>query len=144
MKAYGLRVAMVLFGLGVVTPALGDVKGTWMADDGTAIRIHSCGSALCGDIASVPHSNGRPPTDLKNADPSRRNRPLVGVQVLTGMHPDGPGRWSGRLYNPKDGNTYDGNLIEKGPDTIRIEGCWLFFCGGQNLTRMKSSAAGNI
>jgi hypothetical protein len=66
-----------------------------------------------------------------------RNR--VGVPVLMGMRPNGPNRWTGQLYNVDDGKTYTGNLIELGPDSIRIEA--MFICGGENLTRVKSTAS---
>ena len=77
---------------------------------------------------------GRPWTDKNNPDPARRGRPLVGVPVLYGLVPDGPGRWSGRLYNVDNGNSYAGRLLELGPTTIRVEGCAIGICGGQNMT----------
>jgi uncharacterized protein (DUF2147 family) len=42
------------------------------------------------------------------------------VPVLISMRPDGPGRWTGELYNMDDGKTYSGNLIEVGPDAVRM------------------------
>jgi uncharacterized protein (DUF2147 family) len=53
------------------------------------------------------------------------------------MHQDGPAKWSGQLYNDDDGKIYSGNLIEQGPSSIRIEGCWMGVCGGDELTRIK-------
>ncbi len=76
-------------------------------------------------------------TDKNNADPAKRNRPLVGVETLISMQPNGAGKWSGRLYNDDDGMTYPGNLIELGPSSIRVEGCALGICGGDELTRLK-------
>jgi uncharacterized protein (DUF2147 family) len=76
-------------------------------------------------------------TDKNNADPAKRNRPLVGVEILISMHQDGPAKWSGQLYNDDDGKIYSGNLIEQGPSSIRIEGCSLGICGGDDLTRIK-------
>jgi len=76
-------------------------------------------------------------TDKNNADPAKRNRPLVGVEMLISMHRDSTSKWSGQLYNDDDGKTYSGNLIEQGPSSIRIEGCWLGICGGDDLTRIK-------
>jgi uncharacterized protein (DUF2147 family) len=115
--------------------------GTWLAKDGAKIRIGPCGRNLCGFIAqSSPRNDpatGRPMTDKNNVDPAKRNRPLVGVQTLISMQPNGPGKWSGRLYNDDDGKIYSGNLIELGQSSIRIEGCALGVCGGDTLMRLK-------
>jgi Uncharacterized protein conserved in bacteria (DUF2147) len=72
-----------------------------------------------------------------NPDPAHRGRPLIGVPVLYGLVPDGPGHWSGRLYNIDNGNSYAGHLLEIDPRTIRVEGCAIGICGGQNMTRIK-------
>ena len=115
--------------------------GLWLAKDGAKIRISPCGRNLCGFVAQsspqIDPATGRPPTDKNNADPAKRNRPLVGVETLISMHQNGPARWSGHLYNDDDGKIYPGYLIEQGPSSIRIEGCWLGVCGGDDLTRIK-------
>jgi len=115
--------------------------GLWLAKDGAKVRISQCGRNLCGFIVQsnppVDPATGRPMTDKNNADPAKRNRPLVGVEILISMHRDSTAKWSGQLYNDDDGKTYSGNLIEQGPSSIRIEGCWLGICGGDDLTRIK-------
>jgi uncharacterized protein (DUF2147 family) len=115
--------------------------GLWLTKDGAKIRVSPCGRDLCGFIvqssSSIDPATGRPFADKNNADPARRNRSLVGTEVLISMHHQSPARWSGRLYNVRDGNNYSGNLIETGPSSIRIEGCWLGICGGEDLTRIK-------
>src|SRR5215467_7160618 len=86
-----------------------DATGTWRTEDDATIRVSNCGGGLCATIASLKEPNdpqtGRPKTDINNADPGKRNRPLVGVHVFTGMQPQGPNKWSGRLYNYEDGKT---------------------------------------
>jgi uncharacterized protein (DUF2147 family) len=113
--------------------------GVWLAKDGTKIRVSPCGRNLCGFIvqATIDTATGRPPTDKNNADPAKRDRPLVGAEVLISMHHEDPTKWSGQLYNVKDGQSYSGNLIETSPSSIRIEGCWLGICGGEDLTRVR-------
>jgi uncharacterized protein (DUF2147 family) len=131
--------AVVMLGFAGIEPTRAEPTGIWLDKDGGTVRIRPCGDALCGTIASVrprlDPATGRPWTDKKNADPGKRARPLVGVQVLIAMRPSGPGKWSGRLYNADDGKTYSGNLVELGPGSIRVEGCWLGMCGGENLRR---------
>ena len=125
-----------------IVPALADPVGLWLDKDGWTIRIQPCGSDLCAVIASVKPpldpATGRPWTDKNNADAAKRNRPLVGLEVLSGMRPSAPRKWSGQLYDADRGQTFSGNLLETGQDTIRIEGCMLgMICGGEELQRVK-------
>ena len=144
MKSYQSRLG--LFAIATIAfmstaQARADVEGIWLDKDGGTVRIRNCGDGVCGSIATVnpriDPATGLPWTDKKNADPGLRSRPLVGVPVLISMRPSGPRKWSGRLYNADNGKTYSGNLIELGPQTIRVEGCVLGICGGESLTRMR-------
>jgi uncharacterized protein (DUF2147 family) len=134
MKPYRTLLGMFAFttlALVSTAPARAGVDGIWLDKDGGMVRIRNCGDSMCGTIESVSTRDGG------SANP--RNR--VGVPVLIGMRPNGPNKWKGQLYNVDDGKTYTGNLIELGPDSIRIEGCALFICGGENLSRVKSTAS---
>ena len=142
MKFLPLRFALSFpVMLGAATSAVADPNGLWRADDGGTLRIARCGQALCATIVTVVPAidpdTGRPWTDKFNADPAKSNRPLIGVQVLFGLQPDGPGKWKGQLYNSDDGMTYEGHLIEQSPTSVRIEGCTLGVCGGDDLTRVR-------
>jgi len=134
VAAFALAALMAGIEIGLASPA-----GTWLAKDGAKLRISACGLGFCGFIAQsrIDPSTGRPMTDKNNADPAKRSRPLVGVETLISMQPNGPNTWSGRLYNDDDGKTYSGNLIELGPSSIRIEGCSGGICGGDELTRLR-------
>jgi uncharacterized protein (DUF2147 family) len=136
------RISVVLiFAFAGAGAALADPAGTWREKDGGTIQISHCGEGYCATIATVQPpldpATGRPWTDKHNADPSKRSRPLVGVQVLTATAPAGPGKWSGNLYDSDRGHTLSGNLVELGPDTIRIEGCLMGLCGGEELRRVR-------
>jgi len=118
-----------------------DPRGLWLARDGAKVSVTSCGKALCGRIASpkspTDPDTGRPWTDTNNPDPGLRSRPLVGVEVFISMMPDGPGKWTGTLYNTNGGQTVPGHLYEVDARTIKAEGCAGTLCGSQNLTRIK-------
>ena len=133
--------AIVLSVLVSAGSALADPKGLWQAQDGAHVRVGPCGAALCATIAqpksSVDPQTGLPWTDKNNPDLAHRSRPLIGVPVLYGLVLDGPGRWSGQLYNIDNGNSYTGHLLEIDPRTIRVEGCAIGICGGQNMTRIR-------
>ena len=121
--------------------ALADPRGLWLAQDGARVRVGSCGKGLCATIAStksrIDPTTGASWTDKNNPDPAQRNRPLVGVAVLYSLVPDGPGNWTGHLYNVDNGNSYAGHLLELDARTIRVEGCAIGICGGQNMSRIK-------
>jgi uncharacterized protein (DUF2147 family) len=137
----GIGALAALIALLSASTASADPKGMWLAQDGARVRVAMCGGALCAIIATPKSAydpeTGRPWMDKHNPDPAQRGRPLVGVPVLYGLVPEGPGRWSGRLYNVDNGNSYAGHLLELGPTTIRVEGCAIGICGGQNMSRIR-------
>jgi uncharacterized protein (DUF2147 family) len=93
--------------------------GVWLTEEKEGkVRIEQCGVNLCG--YSV---------DLK----SNQN----GEQVLIDMKP-GKDKWSGRIFDPKSGSTYDSTIALKGSSTLRVQGCAFggMFCGGQTWSRV--------
>jgi uncharacterized protein (DUF2147 family) len=122
-----------------------DPSGTWITEDGEAtIRIGRCGGALCGRLASLREPRhpvtGRPKTDENNRDPGLRERPLVGVQIVVRMTPNGkPGQWNGFVYNPEDGGSYPATLTVTSAGSLRLAGCMMkdVLCRGQTWTRAK-------
>ena len=94
--------------------------GVWLTEEKEGkVRIEQCGPNLCG--YSV---------DKK----SNRN----GEQVLINMKPGKDNKWSGRIFDPNSGSTYDLTLALKGADSLRVQGCAFggMFCGGQTWTRV--------
>ena len=118
-----------------------DPRGLWLAQDGAKVRVASCGKAICGKIAVAKSptnpDTGQPWTDKDNPDPALRSRPVVGIEVFISMLPDGPGKWSGELYNINGGQTVPGHIYEIDAKTIKVEGCAGTLCGSQNLTRLE-------
>jgi uncharacterized protein (DUF2147 family) len=91
-----------------------------------------CRAAAGATIASIKEPNdpqtGKPKTDIHNVDPSKRNRPIVGLQIFTGLRPEGAKKWTGRIYSPEDGKTYDVNVVLENAGTLKIQGCVLVVC----------------
>ena len=116
-----------------------DASGLWMTEDGTSkIRIAPCGTKLCGTLAWLGQPNdasGQPLKDANNADPKLRSRPMIGVQLLMGLTKEGE-RWTGKIYNPEDGKTYDGHFALTADGKAEIKGCVaMVFCDGDVLVR---------
>ena len=135
-------IAAIIFSIAAYSQsALADPRGLWLAQDGAQVRIAPCGDYLCAILVKTKTAadpeTGQPWTDKHSHDPAQRNRPLVGTAVLSSLVPDGLGKWSGQLYNVDDGGSYEGHLLELNARTVRVEGCALGICGGQNMTRIQ-------
>lgn len=116
--------------------------GTWLSEDGsTKVRVAQCGgNKLCGTVVwlgePIDQTTGKPKTDKLNPDPAKRRRPLIGLQVVQGLSPDGPGTWSGSIYNADDGRTYQANMRVKNETTAQVQGCVLkVLCKAHTWTR---------
>lgn len=124
------------------TAAAADALGTWYTGDkDSQVRIVNCGGALCGNLVWLKEpkdpATGRPKTDKHNADASKQGRPLLGVPIVLGMRPSGPGQWSGEVYNASDGKTYSGSFTLTGPNSADLKGCVMsVFCKSQTWTRV--------
>jgi uncharacterized protein (DUF2147 family) len=120
-----------------------DPAGNWLTQGGSAtVHIAKCGAAICGTIVKLKDPNdpstGKPKTDKHNADAGKRNRPIVGIQIVLGMKPSGTAnKWSGQVYNAEDGKTYSGNLTLQDANTIKLEGCIMggLICKAQTWKR---------
>jgi uncharacterized protein (DUF2147 family) len=136
---------MAALGPQMIVPAFAaDPLGTWYTQGNESqVRIIKCGDALCGALVwlKVPNdpATGKPKTDKENADAAKHNRPLLGVEIVLGMRPDGtPNQWKGKVYNAKDGNTYTGYFTLTGATTAELKGCAMgFICKSQTWTRAK-------
>jgi uncharacterized protein (DUF2147 family) len=119
-----------------------DPSGIWLTQAGDAkVRVSKCGGGICGTVIwlkdPIDPATGKLQVDDKNRNPSLANRPIVGLSLFSGMHPVGPNKWSGDIYNADDGNTYASNISVSGPDTLKVEGCVGLLCGGEDWTRVK-------
>ncbi len=112
------------------------VTGRWITDDGKAIvTIGHCGTTVCGQISRILAATPKgPPVDEHNPDPTLRERPILGLQVLSGFTADGDA-WHGRIYSPEEGKSYRSIMRRAAPDTIEVKGCIAFFCKTQTWQR---------
>ncbi len=114
-----------------------DATGEWARPGGSSkIRISNCGNALCGKLIWLKS----PRKDTQNPDPSKRDRPLLGVQIVQSMKPTGKdNQWKGKVYNAEDGKTYTGFIQMPSPDKMKLEGCVMggLICKGETWTRIR-------
>ncbi|RUT28513.1 DUF2147 domain-containing protein [Arsenicitalea aurantiaca] len=156
-SAAGWRTAAAA--VAVMAPlALGEAKaqqsvleGVWMTVSQSELTIAPCPEGYCGHISRivVPEhiiaqygsdvvAMESSFTDALNKDPALRNRPIMGLRILTLR----PGRqahiFDGEIYNPEDGNTYSGYVEVLGPDVLKLNGCILYniICRGEEWVRI--------
>ncbi len=105
-------------GILLAQPDGNQILGVWSTDDGDSkIEIVKCGDNYCGSIKSMTN----PRNDERNSDASLRNRPLVGLQVLTGFKYAGSNSWTGgTLYAPKRGKAMSARLKLSAQDSLNI------------------------
>jgi uncharacterized protein (DUF2147 family) len=94
--------------------------GVWLTEEKEGkVRIEQCGANLCGySVDAKSDQNGK--------------------QVLINMKPGKDSKWSGRIFDPNTGSSYDSTIALKDPDTLRVQGCAFggMFCGGQTWSRV--------
>ena len=115
------------------TAQAADPTGLWLtADQSAKIRVEKCPDGYWGSI----DWEKVPATDSKNPDPAKRGRPLLGTPILMSMKPSEPNKWDGKVYNPKEGSTWNVSIILEDPGHLKLQGCMLMFCGGETWTRV--------
>jgi uncharacterized protein (DUF2147 family) len=133
--------ALVMTCAGIATfgavASAADPSGVWLvADQSARIRVEPCADGYWGVI----DWERQPGTDAKNPDPAKRGQPMLGVPILIAMKPSQQNEWEGKVYNPKDGGFYRASISLTRPDVLKLEGCMLIFCSGENWTRVANQA----
>ncbi len=93
--------------------------GIWLTEEtNSKVKIEPCGDNLCG-YAIDPKSG-------EKAD-----------KVLIDMAASGP-KWTGRIFDPGNGNNFDSSIAMNGSDSLRVQGCPsnATFCGSQTWKRV--------
>ncbi len=112
------------------------IVGYWLAPQ-SIFEIKNCDGALCAEIVQVFVEEGVDPKsilDSKNMDPELQSRPLIGINILEGFYGEFNSKNTlkgGRIYNPRDGKSYKSKLHRLDNGNLRVEGCVLFICDGE-------------
>ena len=83
----------------------------------------------------IDSATGKPQVDDKNPNPQLAKRPIIGLQLFIGMKSQGPGKWSGRIYNADDGKSYVSNVSLADPMKLKVEGCVGTLCSAEMWSR---------
>ena len=112
------------------------IFGYWLTS-GSIVKIETCNNSICGEIATVFTEEGVDPEsilDENNKDKSKRERPIVGINILSDFSIEKSDQKifkGGKIYDPRSGNTYKSNLYLNDDGTLKVEGCLAFICDGE-------------
>lgn len=109
------------------------------------IKVRPCvdvAENYCGTLIWLKdpkEADGSPKLDTLNKDPAKKNKPMIGLQILNDMKAD-EDHWTGKAYNPEDGKLYDITFKVKTAkvenDEADLRGCILgFLCQTETFTR---------
>ena len=139
---------------GTMAPAVAEPispEGIWYTKGSESIiKFQPCKPTFCGTVVWLKDPldpNGAPLLDAKNPDVTKRSRPIIGVEIFSGMTA-ADDHWKGKAYNADDGKSYDITFTvrtDKEPnDKADVRGCILgFLCGTESFTRATEVPGGD-
>ncbi len=133
-----------------------EIVGTWYTKSQSQVTIEPCEAGYCGTLTKIVipqflkdkygddiEAMEGNYIDALNKDPALRSRPVLGLQILVLNARVGENRLEGTIYNPEDGETYNGFMEIIDENNIRLSGCILFnlICLGEDWTRVEPITA---
>jgi uncharacterized protein (DUF2147 family) len=117
-----------------------DPSGVWLTQAGDArVHVSRCGGGICGKIVwlrdPIDPKTGQPQVDDKNANPALAQRPIIGLSIFSGMQQVSANKWTGRIYNADDGQTYTAHVTVQSDQALEVQGCVGVLCGGETWTK---------
>jgi uncharacterized protein (DUF2147 family) len=110
------------------------IVGKWLVEEkDSQIEIYPCEGRFCGKIIWLKETNypaddpkgmaGKPKVDRENPEASKRERPILGMNLVWGFTHSGENLWEGGfIYNPREGKTYKCKMTLENPDQLKVRG----------------------
>ena len=141
---YGILFLLFFYGLGKLS-AQGNanaIVGVWLSENKRLkVEVYGSNKKYFGKILwqyeKIDPETGKPKLDKENPDPAKRNRPLIGLQVLKDFEFK-DGFWkNGYVYNSQNGKTYSCEIWMEGKDVLVLRGYWGLVYHTERWTRVK-------
>ncbi|MDI6752989.1 MAG: DUF2147 domain-containing protein [Thermodesulfobacteriota bacterium] len=105
----------------------------WNQEKDAQIEIYACEGKYCGKIVWMKEPNysandpkgmgGQPRIDRENPDPAKKERSMLGLNLVWGFTYSGGNLWEGgHIYDPRDGKTYKCKMTLETPDHLKVRG----------------------
>lgn len=101
------------------------IVGKWYTQDKDAhVEIFREGKVYHGKMVWLkePTENGKPKVDKNNTDKAKRDRPILGMRLLSDFVHDGDTWEDGTIYDPRNGKFYSCIIKLKDRDTMEVRG----------------------
>ena len=114
--------------------AAANIDGEWWTPGfNSRVKISPCGENICGVIAWLWQETPREKITDK--------QPLIGRQLFSDLKYTQSGNSAaGKVYNPEDGHFYRATIELKTPNSLELQGCFLFICTRQVWRRVDPTA----
>lgn len=105
-----------------------DITGYWLtAQKATIVEFYKAGDKYNGKIvwSKQKDKKGQPLKDVNNPDKTKRSKPLVGQDIITGLtyNPKTGQYEGGRIYQPQTGKSFNGKVkLDKSSKTMQVTG----------------------
>lgn len=104
-----------------------DIVGVWLTGSGKAhVKIDKVGNYYFGRIVWLKdplNDLGKPKLDKNNEDVTKRNKAIMGMQLLGGFEWKNDNLWdNGNIYDPENGKTYKCKLDLENLSTMNVRG----------------------
>jgi uncharacterized protein (DUF2147 family) len=147
MRRLNLVIAATMLALAGAAANASDsntILGTWKTPkhDGKVV-IATCGNAICGHVIDGRELRTNPDqADVRNPDPEKRTRKIMGLNILEG-YSGGPTEWSGgSVYDPQTGDSSDDSTLTlQSPDVLIVKGCRFLFCRSETWRKIARTAS---
>ena len=141
---YGILFFFFFYGLGkiFVLGIVNAIVGVWLSEKKRLkVEVYESNKKYFGKILwqyeKIDPETGKPKLDKENPDPAKRNRPLIGLQVLKDFEFK-DGFWkNGYVYNSQNGKTYSCEIWMEGKDVLVLRGYWGLVYHTERWTRVK-------
>lgn len=122
-----LTVLLLSFFVGFAQQNGDDILGVWETGNGKAqVKITKVGNYYFGRIVWLKtplDTDGKPKLDKNNQDPSKKNNPILGLQLVGGFEFKGNNLWeNGTIYDPETGKTYNCKITMTDINNMNIRG----------------------
>ena len=132
-KKYLLIVCLFLPKWGLANGNADAILGEWYTDENKSIvNIYQCNEdQYCGRIIALKEPvypaddemAGQAKVDRNNPDEQKRQRSIVGLEILSSFQHEGDSKWEdGRIYDPNNGKTYKCIISLKDRETLKVRG----------------------